>query len=121
MSQLLGTVLEVHGGLDHWNQLATVRASVVGGGELWAMKGVVPDRESREIVVSLHEQWISVQPYGAPDQRSQFTPGRVAIEKLDGQLVGRAPGTACLLRRASIAHAVGPLHRAYFSSYALWT
>jgi len=121
MSDLLDKVLEAHGGLHRWKQLTTVRASVVGGGELWAMKGLVPDREPRHVVVSLHHQRISVHPYGAPDQRAQFSPGRLAIEKLDGQLVAER-----LEPRASFAgHQLrtpwDPLHRGYFSSYALWT
>jgi hypothetical protein len=121
MSDLLDKVLAAHGGLDRWTQLTTVRASVVGGGELWAMKGLVPDRESREIVVSLHEQWISVSPYGAPDQSSQFTPGRVAIEKLDGQLVAERQEARASFAGHQLRTPWDPLHRAYFSSYALWT
>jgi hypothetical protein len=30
----------------------------------------------------------SVVPYGAPDQRTMFTPDRIAIEKLDGTSSG---------------------------------
>jgi hypothetical protein len=35
----------------------------------------------------LHQERTTLTPYGAPDQRSVFTPGRVAIEKLDGSIV----------------------------------
>jgi len=43
--------------------------------------------------VWLHEERSSVFPYGASDQRTVFTPQRIAIEKLDGTLVAerRAP------------------------------
>jgi hypothetical protein len=37
--------------------------------------------------VWLHEQRSSVSPYGAPDQRTMFTPDRITIEKLDGKAV----------------------------------
>ena len=39
------------------------------------------------MTVWLHEERSSVVPYGAPDQRTMFTPERIAIEKLDGTLV----------------------------------
>ncbi len=43
--------------------------------------------------VGLNEERSSVFPYGASDQRTVFTPQRIAIEKLDGTLVAerRAP------------------------------
>lgn len=41
----------------------------------------------RRMTVALHREWASVQPFGAPDQRTDFTPERVAIEKLDGRVV----------------------------------
>jgi hypothetical protein len=36
------------------------------------------------MTVWLHEERSSVTPYGAADQRTMFTPDRIAIEKLDG-------------------------------------
>jgi hypothetical protein len=73
------------------------------------------------MTVWLHEERASVMPFGAPDQRSMFTPERVAIEKLDGSLVAEryAP------RDAFAGHQINtpwdPLHRAYFNGEALWT
>src|SRR5258707_4312186 len=69
----------------------------------------------------LHEERSSVLPYGAPDQRTMFTPDRIAIEKLDGTLVAerRAP------RDSFAGHQMhtpwDPLHRAYFNGEAMWT
>ena len=60
-------------------------------------------------------------PYGAPDQRTMFTPDRIAIEKLDGTVVAerRMP------RDSFAGHQMhtpwDPLHRAYFNGEALWT
>ena len=39
------------------------------------------------MTVWLHEERSSVLPYGAPDQRTMFTPERITIEKLDGTVV----------------------------------
>jgi hypothetical protein len=37
--------------------------------------------------VWLREERASVLPFGAPDQRTAFTPERLAIEKVDGMVV----------------------------------
>ena len=73
------------------------------------------------MTVWLHEERSSVFPFGAPDQRTMFTPERIAIEKVDGTLVAerRAP------RNSFAGHQMNtpwdPLHRAYFNGEALWT
>ena len=41
------------------------------------------------MTVWLHDERSSVMPYGAPDQRTMYTPERIAIEKLNGTLVAR--------------------------------
>jgi hypothetical protein len=71
--------------------------------------------------VWLHEERSSVFPYGASDQRTVFTPHRIAIEKLDGTLVAerRAPKDSFAGHQMSTPW--DPLHRAYFNGYALWT
>jgi len=51
------------------------------------LKGAPQEPGPRRMSVWLHEQRSSVLPYGAPDQRTMFTPARIAIEKLDGQMV----------------------------------
>jgi hypothetical protein len=65
MGELLDRVLDAHGGLDRWRSLSTVQASIVTGGELWGVKGLVQDPAPRRMTVSLHEQRASVQPFGA--------------------------------------------------------
>jgi len=39
MNDLLGTVIEAHGGLGRWNQLDSVSARLVQGGAMWGIKG----------------------------------------------------------------------------------
>jgi hypothetical protein len=36
------------------------------------------------MTVALQREWVSVQPFGAADQRFDFTPQRIAIEKRSG-------------------------------------
>ena len=86
-SEILQKVLQAHGGLDHWNSFETVQATIVTGGELFGMKGTPQDSTPRRMSVAIGREWASVTPFGADDQRTDFTADRVAIEKLDGTVV----------------------------------
>ena len=78
MTDLLETVIQVHGGLERWNQLNSASAHLIQGGALWALKG--QDGVLADVVVtaSLHEEQASHRPFGAADRHSSFTPERVA-------------------------------------------
>ena len=39
------------------------------------------------MTVAPHHEWASVQPFGAAEQKTDFTPEHIAIEKLDGRVV----------------------------------
>ncbi|MEJ0043961.1 MAG: hypothetical protein WDM81_17875 [Rhizomicrobium sp.] len=73
------------------------------------------------MTVWLHEERSSVLPYGAADQRSMFTPERIAVEKLDGTVVAerRVPKDSFAGHQMNTPW--DPLHRAYFNGEALWT
>jgi hypothetical protein len=66
-----------------------VEATIVSGGGLFRLKGMPQDPMPRRMTVWLHEERSSVWPFGASDQRTMFTPDRVAIENalLQKQLV----------------------------------
>lgn len=121
MNELLESVLEAHGGLPRWRQFNTLRAQIVTGGGLWALKGLTQDPAPRQMRVSLHEQFASVAPFGQPDWRTHFTAERVAIETTAGVVVKERMSP----RDSFAGHVMNtpwdPLHRAYFNGYALWT
>ena len=121
MNQLLAKVLDAHGGTDRWNKYQKVEATIVTGGGLFALKGILQDSTPRRMSVWLHEERSSVLPYGAPDQRTMFTPARIAIEKLDGSMVAERHAP----RDSFVGHQIStpwdPLHRAYFNGEAVWT
>src|SRR5262245_41002542 len=120
MSELLVKIIDAHGGIDRW-RYEKVEATIVSGGGFFALKGVPQDANPRRMTVWLHEERSSVSPYGAPDQRSMFTPERIAIEKLDGTMVAErhAPRDSFADRQMNTPW--DPLHRAYFNGEALWT
>ena len=91
MHELLGQILNAHGGIDRWNKYEKVEATIVSGGGFFPLKGVIQDADPRRMTAWLHQERSSVFPYGAPDQRTMFTPQRIAIEKLDGTVVAERP------------------------------
>jgi hypothetical protein len=53
------------------------------------MKGMPQDPAPRQMTSAsrVQREWSSVRPFGGDDQKTDFTPSRVAIEKLDGTIV----------------------------------
>lgn len=121
MSDLAADVLAAHGGLDRWREFSRIDATIVTGGGLWALKGQPQDAAARRMSVTLQQQWASVQPFGAPDQRTDFTADRVAIEKLDGRVVAELAHPRDSFAGHELETPWNPLQRAYFNGYALWT
>jgi hypothetical protein len=121
MADLLDEVLLAHGGLDHWRQFSRAQATIVTGGQLWAIKGQPQDPQPRRMSVALDHEWASVRPFGADDQKSDFTPQRVAIEKLDGKVVSERHDPRESFDGHEFATPWDPLQRAYFNGYAMWT
>jgi len=85
--ELLRDVLQAHGGLDRWNSYEKVQATIVTSGQMFGMKGTPQDPTPRRMTVATRREWASVTPYGADDQRTDFTANRIAIEKIDGTVV----------------------------------
>jgi hypothetical protein len=117
----LEQIFEAHGGLDQWRRFSKVEADIVTGGGLFPLKGLKPDVSTRRMSVWLKEERASVLPFGAPDQRTAFTPERVAIEQVDGALVAEWPYPKNNFIGHGLNTAWGPVHRAYFNGYAMWT
>ena len=86
-TDLLTEVLVAHGGVDRWREFSTVEATIVSGGKLWEIKSQPQDPTPRRMTVALHREWASVEPFGAANQKTDFTPERVAIETIDGSVV----------------------------------
>ena len=121
MNELLARIIDAHGGLDSWNRYERVEATIVSGGGLFRLKGVPQDSTPRRMTVWLHEERSSVFPFGTPDQRTMFTPGRIAIEKLDGAIVAERQAPRDSFAGHQMNTGWDALHRAYFNGYAMWT
>ena len=121
VTDLLNAVIAAHGGLERWRKFEIVEATIISGGKLWEIKGQPQDPTPRRMTVALHREWASVQPFGAPDQKTDFTPQRIAIEKLDGRVVAERVNPRQSFAGHELMTPWDPLQRAYFNGYALWT
>jgi len=121
MNQLLAEILDAHGGMKRWNEYQKVEATIVSGGGLFQLKGIPQDSTPRRMSVRLHEERSSVFPYGAPDQRTMYTPERIAIEKLDGAVVAERHAPKDSFAGHQMNTPWDPLQRAYFNGEAMWT
>lgn len=121
MNELLTKIIDAHGGVDLWNSYERADATIVSGGGFFPFKGAPQDQSPRRMSIWLHEQRSSVLPYGAPDQRTMFTPDRIAIEKLDGTPVAERWAPKDSFAGHQMSTPWDPLHRAYFNGEALWT
>jgi hypothetical protein len=121
MSELLDVVLHAHGGLDRWQKVNKVKATIVCGGGLLPMKGLDVDPKPLEGTVTVHEESTLIRPFGQPDWRMIFAPERVVIETTAGVVVQERSNP----RAAFAGHTMNTpwdlLHRGYFNGYARWT
>jgi hypothetical protein len=120
VNDLLDAVLDAHGGLEHWREFTRVEATIVSGGKLWDIKAQPQDPAPRRMAATLQHQWASVQPFGATDQRTDFTSERIAIEKLNGRVVAERRSPRDSFAGHQLRTPWDPLQRAYFNGYALW-
>ncbi len=115
MSELLDNSIDAHGGAKRWDAFLTVQATIGTGGALWGMKGLFQDPHPREMTVSLHEERASGMPFGAENQRTAFTPDRIAIETTNGRVVAKLANPRQSFEGHGMTTPWNPLHRAYFN------
>ncbi|MFD4503714.1 hypothetical protein [Streptomyces sp. NPDC058457] len=120
MSTLLDLVLDAHGGLQRWQDARTIHAEGSIGGLLWSLRGQEGILATTDATVDVQQQRLVFDGFTGPALRGLFTPGRVAVERQDGEVVAERSAP----RDAFAGH--GPntpwdrLHALYFAGYALW-
>jgi hypothetical protein len=118
---LLKEVLDAHGGIERWRAFSQVTASVVTGGFLWSLKGMAIDASSRRMTSDFRRQRTRTEPFGDPDWRMTYEPGRVVIETQDGHIVAEQLCPRDSFAGHSWETAWTPLQLGYFNGYAMWT
>jgi hypothetical protein len=122
MSDLLETAVNAHGGIQRWNQLASVSAHLTQGGAFWGAQ--VQDGLLSDVVVTanLHEERVSHHPFGAADRHSAFAPpNRVAIERDDGTVVEVLEQPRASFAGHTLETPWTQAQLAYFVGTAMWT
>jgi len=121
LSSLAQLAIDAAGGLDRWRQFETISARLAVGGVLWPLKhqqGVLDDVRVR---VDPRKERASHWPFGTPDLRTSFQPGRVAIETTEGQTVEELLRPRDSFKGHSLDTPWNRLQLAYFAGYAMWT
>jgi hypothetical protein len=87
IANLQERAIAAHGGLPRWEQLSAVRAHLIQGGVLWAVKGQANVVDDVFVRVDLHRQFTRHYPIGGPGRHSVFRGDYVAIEDESGGIV----------------------------------
>ncbi len=119
MNNLLEMAVVAHGGLDRWNQVASVHAHASITGAVWHLKGRPDVLKDVTIEAQTRTEYLTMQ-FPVQGKRSIFEPGRIVIEQESaasqsyehpvGAFVGHSRETPW-----------NDVHVAYFSGEALWT
>ena len=118
---LLSEAQEAAGGLDRWRTKDFLSARLLQGGGLWEQKSQAGVLDDVHLQLALHQEWVSHWPFGASDLRSSFTPRRVAIERLDGEVVETLNEPRASFAERGFDAPWSALQLAYFVGTAMWT
>ncbi|MFI5798753.1 hypothetical protein [Streptomyces sp. NPDC051677] len=120
MGTLLDLVLSAHGDLERWHSATQIKAHLSVDGAMWGLKGHAGQLVDEQVVLCTREQRISFTPFTAPDRRSIFEPGRVAIETSDGSVIAERTDPRTAFASHTYRTLWDDLHLAYFTGYATW-
>jgi hypothetical protein len=119
-TDLLGLVLEAHGGHAAWRAAREITASARSGGFALASRFKPRAFGSYRVTASVTEPRVAIAPYPGPGRRGVFSGDRVRIESDQGAVLAerREPRAAFGAFRRRILW--DDLDALYFAGYALW-
>lgn len=122
MNDLLGFVLDAHGGLGQWSNVDTLTTRLAVGGPFWGLRGF-PDAFLKETLkIDAHREHAVFIPWISSDQSLTFDvgPERVTLRTADGQTVGSRVNPRSSYAGYNISSPWDALQVGYFVSYAMW-
>ena len=121
MNDLLKFAIESHGGLDRFKHFSHLQADLLQGGVLWALKGKPTVLERAHVRVDLKEEHVSHWPFAPTQNRSNFTPDRVAIETPEGDVVEELTQPRASFAGFEMETPWSDPQIGYFAGYTMWT
>ena len=119
MHHLLQVAVDAHGGLERWNQMKTVKASLSITGVIWQLKGKPDVLKDISIEAELHKERLTTH-FNGQGKRTVFEPNEIAVQTESGHIVDFRRNPRAAFRGHTQQTPWDDLHVAYFSSYALW-
>lgn len=121
MNNLLELTINAHGGLDNWGTFKSITAKLHATGLTFERKQQTGLFENVLVTADTKKQSISFEPLNNEEWHSAYTPDRVAIETIKGDVVEELLHP----RSSFIGHVRETpwtrLQAFYFASYAMWT
>jgi hypothetical protein len=120
MNELLESVLTAHGGLDRWNKIRTITVNASITGAFWYVKSQGDAMKNIRFEVDTARQRLRMD-FAGQDKRSVFEPGRVEMQRGNGQLIEARDNPEESFAGQQFESPWDDLHLAFFTGEALWT
>jgi hypothetical protein len=121
METLVKTVLDAHGGLEHWKTFSSLSARLAQGGALWGLKGKAGVLDDTTVTIDLRKEHASHHPFGSEARKSSFTPQKVALLTPQDELIEELPQPRASFAGHTLETPWTDLQLAYFAGCAMWT
>lgn len=119
MIDLLNLAIKASGGLDRFNQFSSLSAFQRIGGAFWQLKGQEGVLDQVRATIDLHQQHVRNEPFKRPNQHSEFTPQRVAIEDSNGVVLTERTNPRAAFAGHTQQTPWDELHLIYFNGCAM--
>jgi hypothetical protein len=120
VSNLLDMAVDAHGGLNRWNDVASVKIDVSITGAIWYVKGQPDVLKDIVMVVDTAQERVATTFVGQ-DRTSVFEPERVVLSTADGTVTETRENPEASFAGQTAESPWDAVHVAYFSGEALWT
>lgn len=119
MHDCLQVAVAAHGGLERWNRLKSVKATMSITGSLWQLKGRPDVLIDVAIEAELHKERLTTHFLGQ-GKHTVFEPNQITVETESGRVMDFRRDPRAAFRGHTQQTPWDDMHVAYFSSYALW-
>lgn len=119
--EFIDFLFDVHGGLQQWNSFSKLTAHLKIGGLTWSIKGHEGKLRDVDFEIYLRKQEARFSPFILENQRSVFTPDRVAIESFGGKVLKESFNPRDTFDGHEIHTPWNKMQLIYFSSYTTWS